>query len=66
MTDQPDNDTKLRTMRGEGTGWTYWFRVPPVCTAAWSDQDWIAFIGDRWIRRKPNPGDLPTTLESNP
>jgi hypothetical protein len=51
--EQPDFDTKCRTILGEETGWTYVFSVPPGPTAAWTPADWITFIGDKWYRTTP-------------
>jgi hypothetical protein len=48
---QPDEDTKLRTLRGERTGWDYRFNPPPVPHWMWSPHDWINYIGDNWFQR---------------
>ena len=48
----PTNEVKLATLRGENTGWSYGFNVPPVPTDQWSDQAWIIFIGDQWYPTK--------------
>ena len=49
--EQPTEDEKLRTFRGEETGWGYWISAPPVPTNLWNDHDWIRFIGNRWYRK---------------
>lgn len=49
--DQPDLDTKLRVLRGEGLQeWDYLFTVPPVCHDRWDAYAWITYIGDNWFR----------------
>lgn len=49
--DQPDLQTKLDTLRGRDTGWTYRFTAPPVTCAAWTDMDWVRYIGRNWMRK---------------
>ena len=51
LCEQPDEQTKLRTLRGEDTGWDFSFYPPPVCTGFWNNNDWVAFIGHRWYRK---------------
>lgn len=53
MNDQPDERTKLDTLAGKETGWTFSMEVPPVPTLYWSGHDWIRWIGDRWRRCAP-------------
>jgi hypothetical protein len=48
--DQPDQDTKVRTLLCEPTGWTYHCAVPPVHAGFWSHDDWIKWIGHGWRR----------------
>ena len=62
--EQPDEDTKLRTLRGERTGWDYVFRVPPVPHAQWSAHDWIRYIGDHWYRTHDAEAPLAPVLHS--
>jgi hypothetical protein len=50
--EQPDYETKIRTLRGEKTGWDFRFNAPPVHTTGWSPDAWIRFIGDGWIKIK--------------
>lgn len=47
--EQPTQEQKLATLRGEETGWGYWMQVPPVSTHLWNDHDWIRFIGTNWF-----------------
>lgn len=56
-TEQPTHDEKLRTYRGEETGWGYWISTPPVPANLWPDEDWIRFIGNSWFRKKPAKGE---------
>lgn len=52
--EQPDIDTKLRTLNMEDTGWDYMFDsglLPCSAHTLWNRYDWINFIGDHWFRR---------------
>ena len=49
--EQPTQEQKLATLRGEETGWGYWMQVPPVSTHLWTDADWIRFIGNKWFKK---------------
>ena len=52
---QPDHDTKLRTLRGEKTGWDYRFDpgfLPSTAHTRWTTDDWIQFIGDNWFKKE--------------
>lgn len=52
--DQPDEETKLRTLRGEATGWDYRFdpgNLPCTAHTVWSGYDWITYIGSNWFKR---------------
>ena len=49
---QPTNAVKLATLRGENTGWSYSFNVPPVSHDQWSNQNWVDYIGDHWYPTK--------------
>jgi hypothetical protein len=51
MKEQPTEQEKIDTLKGEETGWGYWMQVPPVSTALWNNHDWIRFIGDKWFRK---------------
>jgi hypothetical protein len=57
--EQPTQEVKLATLRGEETGWDYRFDpglLPPGANdhapphMRWSPEDWIRFIGDHWFR----------------
>ena len=51
--DQPNNETKRRTMRGEDTGWDYRFNpmlLPSPAHMLWTPDDWILYLGDSWFR----------------
>lgn len=63
--DQPTLEEKKETLHGKQTGWDFVFTSPGVPTAFWSDDGWIAYIGDNWFRQEvkqtPNsPGVLPS------
>lgn len=58
----PDIATRIATLLGQPTGWSYMFEVPsqegaspsgekpPVTHALWTTGDWLRWIGDRWYR----------------
>jgi hypothetical protein len=50
--EQPTEEIKIKTLRGEKTGWDFAFTAPPVPTTFWSNDGWIAYIGDNWFRIK--------------
>ena len=54
QTEQPDEDTKLRTLQGEATGWDYRFdpgNLPSSAHTHWTQHDWITYIGSNWFKR---------------
>ncbi len=49
--EQPTEEVKLATLRGENTGWDYTFHPSLVTGGRWTDHDWIVFIGDKWFKK---------------